>query len=46
MPAASVVAEAVVAWELASAIVEQFHSDQFDKLLKDIEKHRQQSKEF
>ena len=46
VPAASVVAEAVVAWELASAIVEQFNSDQFEKLRQDIDSHRQESKEY
>ena len=32
VPAAAVVAEAVVAWELAAAIVEQFPSDRFEQL--------------
>ena len=44
VPAASVVAEAVVAWELASAIVEQFNSDQFEKLRQDINRQRQRIK--
>ncbi len=46
VPAASVVAEAVVAWELASAIVEQFHSDRFDQLLDNVERQRRASREF
>ncbi|WP_064091028.1 chorismate synthase [Rossellomorea aquimaris] len=46
VPSASVVAEAVVAWELASALVEQFHSDQFEKLKEAIDIQRQDSKEF
>ena len=36
VPAASVVAEAVVAWEIAAAIVEQFYADRFDTLKADI----------
>lgn len=46
VPSASVVAEAVVAWELASAITDQFHSDQFDKLHHDIETLRKETKEY
>ncbi len=46
VPAASVVAEAVVAWELASAIVEQFHSDRFDQLLDNVGKTATRIKEF
>jgi chorismate synthase len=46
VPAASVVAEAVVAWELAEAITEQFHSDQFDKLQRDVETLRRETKEY
>ncbi|MGD7047249.1 chorismate synthase [Rossellomorea marisflavi] len=46
VPAASVVAEAVVAWELASAIVEQFHSDRFDQLLDNVGRQRRASREF
>lgn len=40
VPAASVVAEAVVAWELASAITEQFSNDRFELLKQSIEDHR------
>ena len=32
VPAASVVAEHVIAWEIANAILEQFHSDQLPQL--------------
>ena len=32
VPAASVVAENVVAWELARALVDQFYADRFDKM--------------
>jgi chorismate synthase len=46
VPAASVVAEAVVAWELAAAITEQFHSDQFEKLQRDVETLRRETKEY
>jgi chorismate synthase len=46
VPAASVVAEAVVAWELAAAITEQFNSDQFEKLHRDVETLRREAKEY
>ncbi|QPC46697.1 chorismate synthase [Mangrovibacillus cuniculi] len=46
VPAASVVAEHVVAFELANAIVEQFHSDQYEVLKKQIQEFRQQAREF
>lgn len=46
VPAASVVAESVVAWEIAKAIVEQFHSDQLPQLKEQIEYMRKYSKEF
>lgn len=46
VPAAAVVAESAVAWELASAIVDQFYSDRFEGLLENVEKHRQYAREF
>jgi chorismate synthase len=46
VPSASVVAEAVVAWELASAVCDQFNSDQFDRLKASIEEYREYSKGF
>jgi chorismate synthase len=46
VPAAAVVAENVIAWELACAIVDQFYSDRFDGLKENIEKHRQYAREF
>lgn len=46
VPAAAVVAENVVAWELANALVEQFYSDRFDTFLGEINKHRQFAREF
>ncbi len=46
VPAAAVVAENVIAWELATAIVEQFSSDRFDTLKKLIDEHRAYAREF
>ncbi|UOY93470.1 chorismate synthase [Ectobacillus sp. JY-23] len=46
VPAASVVAEAVVAWELAAAIVEQFGRDRMDLIKNNIDKHREYAREF
>ena len=46
VPAAAVVAEAVIAWELANAIVEQFPSDTMNGLRSYLEQYRQQLKEF
>jgi chorismate synthase len=41
VPAASVVAEAAIAWELAAAIMEQFPSDRMDALKQSIEDHKE-----
>ncbi|WP_110114719.1 chorismate synthase [Bacillus sp. CGMCC 1.16541] len=46
VPAAAVVAESVVAWELASALVEQFGFDRIDLLQENIQKHREYAKKF
>jgi chorismate synthase len=46
VPAAAVVAEAVVAWELAAALVEQFNSDRFTGLKDEIDRQRQVAREF
>ncbi|MFS0614763.1 chorismate synthase [Lederbergia ruris] len=46
VPAASVVAEAVIAWELAVAILDQFGHDRMDSLKDSVERHRKYSKEF
>lgn len=46
VPAASVVAEAVVAWELAAAIVEQFGQDRMDLIKEHVEQMRRYAKEF
>ncbi|WP_284037969.1 chorismate synthase [Neobacillus sp. 114] len=46
VPAAAVVAESVVAWELANALVEQFYSDRFDTFAAEIDKQRDYAREF
>lgn len=46
VPAASVVAEAVVAWEIANAIVEQFGQDRMDLIADNVEKMRSYVREF
>lgn len=46
VPAASVVAEAVVAWEVASAIVDQFGQDRMDLIKENVEKMRRYAREF
>jgi chorismate synthase len=46
VPAAAVVAENVVAWELASAIVDQFYADRFDALKESIDRYREYAREF
>ncbi|MBC1911057.1 chorismate synthase [Listeria booriae] len=46
VPAASVVAEAVVAWEVAQAVLDKFDSDRFDVLRAHVEEHRAMTKEF
>ncbi|MGE6537065.1 chorismate synthase [Bacillus luti] len=46
VPAASVVAEAVVAWELATALLEQFGVDRMDLIRENIEKHNEYARGF
>ena len=46
VPAASVVAEHVIATALAQAIMEEFRSDTMDGMKKEIEEHRRYVKEF
>lgn len=46
VPAASVVAEHVVAWEIANAILDKFHSDQMPQLLESIQQHRSYTKGY
>ncbi|MEH7303523.1 chorismate synthase [Neobacillus drentensis] len=46
VPAAAVVAESVVAWELANALVEQFYSDRFETFAEEIKRQREFAREF
>jgi chorismate synthase len=46
VPAAAVVAENVVAWELASALVDQFYADRFETLKSSIEEQRRTARDF
>ncbi|PEJ53770.1 MULTISPECIES: chorismate synthase [unclassified Bacillus (in: firmicutes)] len=46
VPAASVVAEHIVAWEVAKAIIEQFESDQLERLKRNIEDFREYARKF
>ncbi|NRD80573.1 chorismate synthase [Bacillus sp. BRMEA1] len=46
VPAAAVVAENVVAWELASALVDQFYSDRFETFAEEIRRQREYAREF
>ncbi|KIL48060.1 chorismate synthase [Jeotgalibacillus campisalis] len=46
VPAAAVVAEAVVAWEVAAALVEQFESDRMDHFIHRINDYRDYAKGF
>ncbi|MET1030351.1 chorismate synthase [Domibacillus tundrae] len=46
VPAAAVVAEAAVAWELANALLEQFNGDRMDHLIRQVEEHTSYAKEF
>ncbi|MBQ0139425.1 MAG: chorismate synthase [Kurthia sp.] len=46
VPAASVVAEHAIAFEVAKAILDQFHADQFPQLKKQIDEIKQYAKEF
>ncbi len=46
VPAAAVVAESVVAWELASAIVDQFYSDRFETLKEQVLQYREYARNF
>src|SRR5690606_25776272 len=46
VPAASVVAEAVVAGELAQAILEQFGHDRMDAIKENIQRHNEYAKDF
>ena len=46
VPAASVVAEAVVAWELAAALTDQFSSDRMDVLKQSVTEYRAYTRMF
>ncbi|MFP7297841.1 chorismate synthase [Neobacillus niacini] len=46
VPAAAVVAENVVAWELANSLVEQFYSDRFETFAAEINRQREYAREF
>ncbi|PRT40009.1 chorismate synthase [Bacillus wiedmannii] len=46
VPAAGVVAESVIAWELAHALVEQFGKDRMDLIQQNITQHNKYAKEF
>jgi chorismate synthase len=46
VPAAAVVAENVVAWELAQALVDQFYSDRFDTLAEQVREYREYARKF
>ncbi|MCQ6283239.1 MULTISPECIES: chorismate synthase [Bacillus cereus group] len=46
VPAASVVAEAVVAWELATALIEQFGLDRMELIRENIEKYNEYARGF
>ncbi|MDQ0858627.1 chorismate synthase [Bacillus sp. V2I10] len=46
VPAASVVAEAVVAWEIANAVLEQFGSDRMDSIREHVQEMREYARKF
>jgi chorismate synthase len=46
VPAAAVVAEHAVAWELANALVDQFYSDRFETFAAEIKRQREYAREF
>ncbi|MFC0189331.1 chorismate synthase [Fictibacillus aquaticus] len=46
VPAASVVAEAVVAWELAAAVASQFGIDNMETIRENIKRHNEKARSF
>ncbi|MBS4209813.1 chorismate synthase [Bacillus sp. FJAT-50079] len=46
VPAASVVAESVIAWELAVALLDQFGRDRMDAIKENIQRHKEYSLQF
>ncbi|RBW70282.1 chorismate synthase [Bacillus taeanensis] len=46
VPAAGVVAESVVAWEIAKAFLEKFGSDRVDEISENLNRHQEWAREF
>lgn len=46
VPAASVVAESVVAWEVAQALLEKFPADTADELVEQVVRYRERTRDF
>lgn len=46
VPAAAVVAEHAIAWELANALVDQFYSDRFETFVAEVNRQREYAREF
>lgn len=46
VPAASIVAEHVVAWEVANALLDQFDADQMPRLIDNLKNYMNYTKEF
>ncbi|WP_139489167.1 chorismate synthase [Brevibacillus dissolubilis] len=46
VPAASVVAEAVVAWEIARVMCEEFQSNHLEQMIENVNKHREYTEKF
>ncbi|MBU8907246.1 chorismate synthase [Desertibacillus haloalkaliphilus] len=46
VPAASVVAESVVAWEVAKALLEKFGSDQVTEIAENIDRYNEEARSF
>ncbi|TCP69082.1 chorismate synthase [Baia soyae] len=46
VPAASVVAEAVVAWEVAQALLEKFPADTVEELVAQVQRYREHTRNF
>lgn len=46
VPAAAVVAEAVIAWEVAKAVVEKFGADRIDEIAENMKRHEERARLF
>ena len=46
VPAAAVVAESVVAWELATAMIDQFYADRFEMMVEQVREFREYARNF